>query len=54
MEGFVDYNDLKNLGLTPGEQNALTKLSLSKIVSKCKQEVDDEKKKNYNVSLLYW
>eukprot|EP00347_Sterkiella_histriomuscorum_P016618 403352497 len=33
LDGFVDYQDVKNLHLTPNEQNSLTKLSLSKILS---------------------
>jgi hypothetical protein len=51
MEGFVDNRDLKGLGLTPTEQNSLTKLSLSKIVTNMKGQLEEEKKKNHNVNL---
>jgi hypothetical protein len=35
--------------LNPLEQNSLTKLSLSKIVSNIKTQLEEEKKKNHNV-----
>ena len=45
----MEYKDVQSLNLTPGEQNSLTKLSLSKIVSNLKQQLEEEKKKNHNV-----
>jgi hypothetical protein len=48
----VEYQDVKNLGLTPNEQNSLTKLSLSKIVKNVKQQLEEEKKRNHNVRLF--
>ena len=45
----MDYQDVKNLHLTPNEQNSLTKLSLSKIVSNLKQKLREEETKNQNV-----
>ena len=47
----MEYKDVQSLNLTPGEQNSLTKLSLSKIVSNLKQQLEEEKKKNHNVRL---
>jgi len=45
----VEYQDLKHLNLTPNEQNSLTKLSLSKIVSNLKSKLREEEQKNLNV-----
>lgn len=53
MEGFVDNRELKGLNLTPNEQNSLTKLSLSKIVTNMKSQLEEEKKKNHNVRIAY-
>ena len=51
MEGYVEYDNVKNLGLKPNEMNSLTKLSLSKIVSNHKQQLEEEKKRNHNLVL---
>ncbi len=51
MEGYVEYDNVKNLGLKPNEMNSLTKLSLSKIVSNHKQQLEEEKKRNQNLVL---
>ena len=42
---------MKHLNLTPNEQNSLTKLSLSKIVSNLKNKLREEETKNQNFSL---
>ena len=42
----MEYQDVKNLNLTINEQNSLTKLSLSKIVSNLKQKLKEEETKN--------
>ena len=42
MDGYLDYNELKNLNLSPSEQNSLTKLSLSKIVNNLKTKLKEE------------
>ena len=38
----MEYDNVKNLGLKPNEMNSLTKLSLSKIVSNHKQQLEEE------------
>lgn len=45
---------MKSLNLTPNEQNSLTKLSLSKIVSNLKSKLKEEETKNQNVKLHCW
>lgn len=46
MDGFVEYENVKNLKLTPNEQTSLTKLSLSKIVAGLEKKLKEEERKN--------
>jgi|LauGreDrversion4_2_1035121.scaffolds.fasta_scaffold48813_5 hypothetical protein len=51
MGDFVEYENIKNLGLTPGEKTAITKLSLAKIMKNIKKELEEEKKRSHNVRI---
>ena len=47
----MEYDDIKNLGLTPIEQNTITKLSLSKILKNVKKDLEEEKKRSHNLTM---
>jgi hypothetical protein len=48
---YVDNREAEKLELTNQEQNQLTKLSLSKIVSNLRGKLKDEEKKNHGLNL---
>jgi len=50
-EDFVDNRDVSHLNLNPNEKTALTKLSLSKIVSNLKNKLGETERKNQGLSL---
>ena len=50
---FVDHRDTEDLELTAQEQNQLTKLSLSKIVSNLRNKLKEEQTRVQSVSLLF-
>ena len=47
----MEYDNIKNLGLTPIEQNTITKLSLAKILKNVKKELEEEKKRSQNLTI---
>lgn len=51
VDGFVDNRDVEHLNLNKDEQQTLTKLSLSKIVSNLKNKLKEQEVKNQNISL---
>lgn len=53
MDGFVEYENVRKLKLTPFEQTSLTKLSLSKMISGLEKKLKDEEKKNQTVIFTY-
>lgn len=48
LEGtdFVDNRETENMNLSASEQNQLTKMSLSKIVSNLRNKLKEEEKRN--------
>ena len=47
----MEYDNIKNLGLTPVEQNTITKLSLAKILKNVKKDLEEEKKRTHNLTI---
>jgi hypothetical protein len=50
-ESYIDHRDVEHLGLNKSEQQNLTKLSLSKIVSNLQNKLKEQEVKNQNMSL---